>query len=162
MKSNKQKTAFKLVKQPEFEDEEVEENKLCTIDIKMNEDIADDIKCSHPIIDSHYLTVPNMFARGLPAFHESNEKSTDHDRAKIRRKRSHSIDHVTTSGNSTPSRKLSVVSVDRHRTFSRISALSSNFLNVSISNIHRCSSAKNLFSFFANNHRGVRIWDNKK
>ena len=155
-------TVRKLSKQQEIDEEESEENDQCLVNIKTNEDNVGDMQCSDPSFVSHYLTVPNIYARRLPGFLDTEENSKESNETKIRHKRSHSIDHVTTSGNSTPSRKLSVVSVDRHKTRSRITALSSNFLNASISNINRYSSAKNLFSFFANGQRGVRDWfDNK-
>ena len=146
----------RLSKQQGIDEEESEENNQCLISIKSNEDNVGDMQSSDPSFDSHYLTVPNIYARHLPGFLNVEENSKESNENKIRHKRSHSIDHVTISGNSTPSRKLSVVSVDRHKTRSRISALSSNFLNASISNINRYSSAKNLFSFFANGQRGVR------
>ena len=156
------KTVRKLSKQQEIDEEESEENDQCLIDINTNGDNVENVQCSDPIFDSHYLTVPNMFTRRLPGFLDAEENLKETNETKIRHKRSHSIDHVATSGNSTPSRKLSVVSVDRHKTKSRIVTLSSNFLNASISNINRCSSAKNLFSFFANGQRGVRDWSDTK
>ena len=162
MEFDNTQTFGKLSKQQEIDEEDSDENGQCLVNIKTNEDTAGDMQCSDPSFDSHYLTVPNMFARRLPGFLNTEENSKESNETKIRHKRSHSIDHVTTSGNSTPSRKLSVVSVDRQKTRSRISALSSNFLTASISNINRYSSAKNLFSFFANGQRGVRAWfDNK-
>ena len=162
MEFDNTQTVGKLSKQQEIDEEDSDENGQCLVNIKTNEDTAGDMQCSDPNFDSHYLTVPNMFARRLPGFLNTEENSKESNETKIRHKRSHSIDHVTTSGNSTPSRKLSVVSVDRQKTRSRISALSSNFLTASISNINRYSSAKNLFSFFANGQRGVRAcFDNK-
>ena len=152
----------RLNKEQQIDEEESEENDQCLIDIKSNEDNVGDMQCSDPSFDSHYLTVPNMFTWRSPGFLKAEDSSKESNETKIRHKRSHSIDHVATSGNSTPSRKLSVVSVDRHKTKSRIVTLSSNFLNASISNINRCSSAKNLFSFFANGQRGVRDWSDTK
>ena len=101
-----------------------------------------------------------MLGGYLPGFHASSSDIKDEGGKRARHKRSHSVHHVKTSGEATPTRKFSVTSVDRHKptlsSISRISALSSNLLNASISNIHRCSSAKNLFSFFSHNQRGVR------
>ena len=141
--------------------EKSDEGIMCSININKNEHDNSGMECTNPDIDSHYLTVPNMSGLRLPVYLESETDGQDIIEKRARHKRSHSIHHVTSSGNSTPSRKLSVVSVDRHKrnltSISRIGALSSNFLNASISNIHRCSSAKNLFSFFSNSQRGVRV-----
>ena len=148
---------------PEVGQESSEETPLCSAHINTHEE---DIQCtgkSNSIIDDHFLQVPSMLSGYWPGFHGSSNVNIDESGKRTRHKRSHSVHHVKTSGDSTPTRKFSVASVDRHKTtltsISRISALSSNFLNASISNIHRCSSAKNLFSFFSNSQRGVRVSD---
>ena len=150
-----------LARDNKLDGEKSDEGIMCSININKNEHDNSGMECTNPDIDSHYLTVPNMSGLRLPVYLESETDGQDIIEKRARHKRSHSIHHVTSSGNSTPSRKLSVVSVDRHKrpltSISRIGALSSNFLNASISNIHRCSSAKNLFSFFSNSQRGVRV-----
>ena len=150
----------KTVCNSELGGESSEETPLCSVDINTHEEDIEYTGKSNPIIDDHFLQVPSMLGVYLPGFHASSSVIKDEGGKRARHKRSHSVHHVKTSGESTPTRKFSVTSVDRHKptlnSISRISALSSNFLNASFSNIHRCSSAKNLFSFFSHSQRGVR------
>ena len=117
---------------------------------------------SASVIGSYFLQVPNLFGISAASFSRT-DTNNEHTLPILfeTRKRSSSCHNVQTSGDSSPTRKFSLNSVNANKgnltSISRIGALSSNFLNASISNIHRYSSTRTLRSFFHQVERSFNL-----
>ena len=118
----------------------------------------EDMSSSPCISNSYSLQVPIITIKG---FQDVDNDIESQLLIGGNRKRSHSVSHLQTSGDSTPTRKFSSASVDTSKptinSFSHITTVSSNFLNNSILNIRRSSSAKTLRDFFSPHGRRVKI-----
>ena len=125
-----------------------------------NEENLENDDNSPSVIGNYFLQVPNLLGISVSTCNNSDTNAENKSILGKIRKRSHSVHNVQSSGDSTPTRKLSFGGFDANKRnlapISRIGAVSSNFLNASISNIHRCSSARTLRSLFTHNYRGVR------
>ena len=121
-------------------------------------DSKEDMRSSPYMSNSYLLQVPIITIKGFQELDNDIESQSLIGESK---KRSHSVSHLQTSGDSTPTRKFSSASVDTSKptkkSFSHITTPSSNFLNTSISNIRRSSSAKTLRDFFLSHSRRVKI-----
>ena len=119
----------------------------------------EDMSSSAYISNSYSLQVPIITIKG---FQDVDNDIESQLLIGENRKRSHSVSHLQTSGDSTPTRKFSSASVDTSKpalnSFSHITTLSSNFLNNSILNIRRSSSAKTLRDIFSPHGRRVKIF----
>ena len=127
-------------------------------DAVFRNDDKEDMSSSTYISNSYSLQVPIITIKG---FQDVDNDIESQLLIGENRKRSHSVSHLQTSGDSTPTRKFSSASVDTSKptinSFSHITTLSSNFLNTSILNIRRSSSAKTLRDFFLPHGRTVKI-----
>ena len=125
----------------------------------LQNDGKEDISSSPYMSNSYLLQVPIITIKG---FQEVDNDIESQLLIGENRKRSHSVSHLQTSGDSTPTRKFSSASVDTSKptinSFSHITTLSSNFLNTSILNIRRSSSAKTLRDIFSPHGRRVKIF----
>ena len=119
----------------------------------------EDMSSSPYISNSYLLQVPIITIKG---FQDVDNDIESQLLIGENRKRSHSVSHLQTSGDSTPTRKFSSASVDTSKpalnSFSHLTTISSNFLNNSILNIRRSSSAKTLRDIFSPHGRRVKIF----